>query len=253
MKRMLLIMALMGAACILAAPIQAQEQPSAPAVQGEPQLPLIKNQGGQPAGDPTAAGVVMVAPQSAQEQAARAREEAVKSESREQLSGDGYQVGINDMLEISVLEPESILRLERVAPDGTITFPYIGTVMVKGLNIPQIRDRVYEELTNGYLKYPVVQVALKESNSKLYMVYGEVNRPGSYQLEEYSTVMRAISVAGGFTRFGNSSRVKILRPRKNSSGYDTIKIDINKVMGGDSTEDVQLKSGDMVVVSEGVF
>jgi polysaccharide biosynthesis/export protein len=168
-------------------------------------------------------------------------------------SGKGYLVGINDMLTINVMEPEKIELQTRVGPDGTISFPYIGSVLVKGLNIPQIQKKIQSELANGYLKFPVVVVGLKESNSKLYMVYGEVNRPGSYPLEDYSTVMRAISVAQGFTKYGNSSRVKILRPRGNSPGYDTIKIDMNKVIGGDSTEDVQLKAGDMVVVSEGVF
>ncbi|NTV29155.1 MAG: polysaccharide export protein [Candidatus Omnitrophica bacterium] len=248
MKSIFLIMSVLGAAVICAVPAGAEDQPSQPSAQEEMLLPLLDNQSKVSiSGDPTAAGVVMAGRPSQP-----VAEAAAKSETKA-VSGEGYLVGVNDILEISVLEPEELLRLVRVAPDGTITFPYIGTVMVKGLNIPQIEEKIRLELSDGYLKFPVVQVALKESNSKLYMVYGEVNRPGSYQLEEYSTVMRAISVAGGFTKFGNSSRVKVLRPRQNGQGYDTVKIDINKVMGGDSTEDVQLKAGDMVVVSEGVF
>jgi polysaccharide export outer membrane protein len=164
-----------------------------------------------------------------------------------------YVVGVNDILEVSVLEPETFMREVKVAPDGTITFPYVGSIKVSGDDVPAVQKKVQDALANGYLKYPVVLVSLKESNSKQYMVYGEVNRPGTYPMEEYSSVFRAISIAGGFTKFGSSSRVKVLRPRKEAAGYDAIKIDIGKVMAGDSNEDVQLKPGDMIVVQEGAF
>ncbi|MFH0753881.1 MAG: polysaccharide biosynthesis/export family protein [Candidatus Omnitrophota bacterium] len=171
----------------------------------------------------------------------------------EKLPGNAYPVGVGDVLEITVQEPEAISRVVKVAPDGTITFVYIGSIYVKGLDIPQIQKKIQDALSKGFLKYPVVLVALQQSNSKQYMVYGEINRPGAYPLEGTTTALRAISIAGGFTRFGSSSRVKILRPRTDGAGYDTLKIDINKVMAGDSTEDMQIKEDDMIVVSEGVF
>ena len=164
-----------------------------------------------------------------------------------------YVVGVSDVLEVSVLEPEAFMREVKVAPDGTIAFPYIGSIKVSGDDIPTVQKKVQDALSEGYLKYPVVLVSLKESNSKQYTVYGEVNRPGTFPLEEHSSVFRAISIAGGFTKFGSSSRVKVLRPRKETAGYDTLKIDIGKVMAGDSNADIQLKPGDMIVVQEGVF
>lgn len=165
----------------------------------------------------------------------------------------GYTVGVNDMLEISVLQPEEILRAVKVAPDGTVTFPYVGSVEVKGLTIAQIKEKIQSALADGYLKYPVVLVSLQESLSRQYMVYGEVNQPGNYPVEENTTVLRAISIAGGFTKFGSSSRVKVLRPKENEPGYETIKIEIKKVMKGNSDADILLQTGDMVVVSEGIF
>lgn len=166
---------------------------------------------------------------------------------------DQYTVGVDDILEISVLQPDELLRVVNVAPDGAITFPYIGTVKVKDLTIPQIKEKVQAALADGYMKYPVVVVSLQESRSRKFFVYGEVTKPGAYAIAENTTVLRAISMAGGFTKFGSSSRVKVLRPRDDKPGYTTIKIDINKVMSGDSENDVLLKAGDMVVVSEGVF
>jgi len=84
-------------------------------------------------------------------------------------------------------------------------------------------------------------------------VYGEVTHPGPYAVEENMTVLRAISMAGGFTKFGSSSRVKVLRPRAQGKGYEPVKINIKDVMDGHSDADAVIKPGDIVVVSEGVF
>jgi polysaccharide biosynthesis/export protein len=164
-----------------------------------------------------------------------------------------YTVGVDDILEISVLQPDEMLRVANVAPDGMITFPYIGTIKVKDLTITQIQEKVQTALADGYMKYPVVVVSLQESRSRRFFVYGEVIKPGTYSIAENTTVLRAISMAGGFTKFGSSSRVKVLRPKSKDTGYETIKIDIKKVMNGESQNDILLLAGDMVVVSEGVF
>jgi len=166
---------------------------------------------------------------------------------------DQYTVGVDDILEISVLQPDELLRVVNVSPDGTISFPYIGTVKVKDLTIPKIQEKIQAALSDGYMKYPVVVVSLQESRSRRFFVYGEVTKPGTYAIAENTTVLRAISMAGGFTKFGSSSRVKVLRPKENEPGYETIKIDIKKVMNGDSENDILLSPGDMVVISEGVF
>jgi polysaccharide export outer membrane protein len=164
-----------------------------------------------------------------------------------------YTIGVDDILEISVLQPDELLRVVNVAPDGTVTFPYIGTVKVKDLTVAEIQEKVQNALADGYMKYPVVVVSLQESRSRRFFVYGEVIKPGTYAIAENTTVLRAISVAGGFSKFGSSARVKVLRPKDGEVGYETIKIDIKKVMNGDSKEDILIEAGDMVVVSEGIF
>ena len=164
-----------------------------------------------------------------------------------------YRVGIDDILNIDILQPEKLSTTVTVGPDGLISFPFIGGVSVKGLTISQIQEEVQQRLADGYMKYPVVSVSLQESRSRKFFVYGEVTKPGPYILDEHTTVMRAIAVAGGFTKYGSSSRVKVLRPRLEETGYETMKINIKAVMDGDSGQDLVLQPGDTVVVSEGVF
>lgn len=164
-----------------------------------------------------------------------------------------YCIGIDDILEIVILQPEKMALTVTVSPDGSITFPYIGSVQVKGRTLSSVQNEIQLRLAEGYIKYPVVSVTLKESRSKKFFVYGEVARPGTYLLNENTTVLRAISIAGGFTKYGSSSRVKILRPRKNERGYEAIKVNINAVMNGSSQDDALLQPDDMVVVTEGIF
>ena len=163
-----------------------------------------------------------------------------------------YTVGIDDVMDISVLQPEKLLTSVVVSPDGAITFPYIGSVVVRGMTLSQVQQAIQDKLADGYMKYPVVSVSLKESRSRKFFVYGEVLKPGTYYINENITVLRAITMAGGFTKFG-SSKVKILRPKQGKPGYDTVQVNIKAVMDGAAQEDVLLAPEDIVVVSQGLF
>jgi protein involved in polysaccharide export with SLBB domain len=163
-----------------------------------------------------------------------------------------YYIGVEDLLEISVLQPEHMNLTVTVTPDGSITFPYIGKIDVKGKTPSAIQEEIQRRLADGYLKYPVVSVAVKECRSKKFHVYGEVVKPGTYLLEDGMTVLKALSNAGGMTKFGSMSRIHILRLKKNNDGYEMLRVNMNSIMNGDA-KDIPLKPGDIVQVKEGVF
>jgi polysaccharide export outer membrane protein len=50
-----------------------------------------------------------------------------------------------------------------------------------------------------------------QPRAEFFFVLGEVNKPGTYKLEEGMTVTKAISVAGGFTERASKGKVKIVR------------------------------------------
>ncbi|HOP62749.1 MAG TPA: polysaccharide biosynthesis/export family protein [Spirochaetota bacterium] len=164
-----------------------------------------------------------------------------------------YTIGVGDILDVAILQPDKMITRVTVSPGGDISVPYIGSVYVKGRTISSTQNLIQQKLAAGYLKYPVVTVALVESRSRSFTISGEVIRPGNYALVENTTVLKAISIAGGFTKFGSSSRVKILRPRKDRPGYMSIKVDLQAVMDGDARADIVIEPGDIIVISEGVF
>jgi len=163
-----------------------------------------------------------------------------------------YKIGVNDVLDIDVIRPDQLKSTVTVSPDGSITFPYIGNVVVRGLTLMEVQEEIQRKLADGYMKYPVVSVSLKTSRSKKFFIYGEVVNPGAYSIEENLTTLKSISMAGGFTKFG-SSHVKVLRQVKGQARYQTLKININEVMQGKADRDIMIKEGDIIVVSEGMF
>jgi polysaccharide export outer membrane protein len=164
-----------------------------------------------------------------------------------------YTVGVGDVIVISVLQPERIDQTTVVNPDGTISFPYVGSVRVSGLTLPQIQEEIQKRLADGYMKYPVVAVSLSESRSRKFFVYGDVVHPGGYPFEEGITVLRAISTGGGFSKGSISSRVKVLRSGKEMSGYETIDVKVKEMLDGISGTDIVLRVGDVINVSESKF
>ena len=82
-------------------------------------------------------------------------------------------------------------------------------------------------------------------------VDGEVNRPGRYAIESDLTVTGAISLAGGFTRFG-SGDVKVRRTDAANGNVSIIEVDIKAVRNG-KRPDVPLVPNDVVSVSRRVF
>ncbi len=67
------------------------------------------------------------------------------------------------------------------------------------------------------------------------------------------TVFKAITIAGGFTKWGSGGKVKILRPAQNISGFETIKVEVDDIIDGDATADIKLQPEDTVVVSSGLL
>ena len=60
-----------------------------------------------------------------------------------------------------------------------------------------------------YVHKPAVSVLVREVNSKRVIVYGQVQRPGTFPYTDAMTISRAISLAGGFTAMAARDRVMV--------------------------------------------
>jgi polysaccharide export outer membrane protein len=106
------------------------------------------------------------------------------------------------------------LATEARVNDGRITFPLIGEIFVNDLTVSDVEKKITDLLTDGYLKKPHVSVTILEYGKKVY-VNGEVRNPGAYKITKGLTVLKAITIAGGFTIKASEGRTSIIRKMEN--------------------------------------
>ncbi|MGH9573014.1 MAG: polysaccharide biosynthesis/export family protein [Candidatus Acidiferrales bacterium] len=158
-----------------------------------------------------------------------------------------YVIGPGDVLSINVMNEQEVTGKVPVRPDGMITVPLIGDVEASGLTPDKLQASITKKLTD-YVKDPSVTVVVEEMNSRQFNVLGKVQHPGAFPLNKPTRVLDALALAGGFNEFAKKNKVYVLRT--NASGtVARLPFDYKKVAAGeDDGENVQLQTGDTVIV-----
>jgi len=165
-----------------------------------------------------------------------------------------YKVETGDVLTITVYEQPDLTTKARVGSKGDITFPLIGNVNVGGLTVTEIEKKITSLLEADYLVNPQVSVFIEEYHPKKVFVMGFVNNPGEYELskDRPTTVLEAITMAGGFKQGAAQNGTKIIRMEGNQEV--TIQIRVTDITNkGYKEMDIAVKPGDIVVVPESFF
>lgn len=164
----------------------------------------------------------------------------------EEGSGSRYGIQPGDVLVITVWKEPDLAREVVVSPDGWITFPLIGELQVEGLTVNEVRGMVREALTT-YIPRAVVAVSLQQINGNQIYVLGKVARPGVFPFMARLDVMKALSLAGGATRFAALDKIKILR--REDGQQTALEFNYDDVSSGKRLEqNIELRSGDIVLV-----
>ncbi len=153
-----------------------------------------------------------------------------------------YIIGAQDVLYVQVWREPDFTRQVVVRPDGKISIPLIGEVEAGGLTPEQCAEKVRQGLTK-LINNPDVSISVLSVNSKRYYIDGEVYRPGLYRLVTPTTVLEALSEAGGFRDFANIKKIRILR------GDQTLRFNYKEVSHGKNmSQNVYLQNGDHIIV-----
>lgn len=110
-----------------------------------------------------------------------------------------YRVGAGDVLEVTVFGNEDLSRTSTVQPDGTIHLPLLGEVQVAGLTVAEVQQKLTSLLARDYLVNPQIDVKVREYQSQVVFLVGEVNSPGRKSLRGTTRLIDALVEAGGFT------------------------------------------------------
>ena len=159
---------------------------------------------------------------------------------RAEATATSYIIGPNDLLSINVFKVPELNTTVRVAGDGTIALPLLGTIRVEGMNQNQLETKLAALLDERYLQNAQVSVFIREYKSKTVSVVGAVTRPGDYELLGKKNLLQVISMAGGVTSQA-SGHVVVIRSDKSEA------IDLKELMiKGAHSLNVFLLPGDIV-------
>lgn len=129
------------------------------------------------------------------------------------LQADSYQIRQGDVLDVSVWGDDTLKKVIRVLPDGSISFPLAGQINVAGQSSADVAVMITKNLKK-YLPDPEVTVIVQSTDGNRIYILGKVNTPGAIPLQGPMTVLQALSISGGFDRFADLDDIKVLRGKK---------------------------------------
>ena len=165
---------------------------------------------------------------------------------------DEYRLGKNDVLRIQILghpemssqAPTAELSGNVVEKDGNVHIPVVGPLRAEGLTIGEFRVKLRETLARFVLR-PDVAVDIARFESQKFYVLGQVLRPGVLPVDGDTTLLEALSLAGGVAPTGNLESAYVLR------GGKLLPINLADILvRGDISRNPYMRHGDVVYVPD---
>ncbi len=157
-----------------------------------------------------------------------------------------FTLGPGDVVDVFVWRHDELTKKVQVDPNGSISFPLVGKIDVTGLSVFALRDKIVKGLSK-YLVDPQVDVSIESARSQKIYVLGEVQRPGIFALQSPTTVLEAITMAGGFRVEAKPSSVVLIRG--GLSSRNAVTLDLKKALKkGDLSANVVIQKGDVIYV-----
>jgi polysaccharide export outer membrane protein len=140
--------------------------------------------------------------------------------------------------------------MELISQAGGLTQNYGNTVTIRRKTTPEKEEKsininLKDVLESGgaSLDVPILDGdSVVVSKASTFYVTGEVREPDAYKYEDGTTVIKAITIAGGFTNLAARRKVKIYR-----------EIDGKKHVAEKVSMDMPILPGDVIVVPESFF
>ena len=157
-----------------------------------------------------------------------------------------YSLGAGDVINIAITDIDDINGSYTVSPDGDVTIPYIGQVMI--LNKTKEEAQVFiNNVLKTYYQEPETIVKIEQYKSSYVYITGAINRPLSILLSEQPLKLLDALIKAGYVKDQKSySKTALLR-----RGKEVYEIDLYQLLNLNNTDlDIYLRKEDVVHVSE---
>lgn len=157
-----------------------------------------------------------------------------------------YRLWDGDQIQVDVLGRPELSGVHIIGPDGKITLPVSGVLLVRNLTRTETAQAVTQALTR-YYKDIFTTVRIDKYASNRVIVLGRVERPGALQFEYPPLLLEILAKAGGLPLLRPEqvlTRCAILR------GERILWIDVKRLLTGDMSLNVQLMRNDTVYIPD---
>jgi polysaccharide export outer membrane protein len=125
---------------------------------------------------------------------------------------------------------------------GTIDFPFVGEIQLKGLTLREAKQKIQDELSQ-YLPNTSVNIKFVQNTIS---VLGEVNKQGRHEFfDEKINIFDALAMAGGLGRYGNRENVILLRRDDETITYNYVDLTDKNIV---AQENYFIYPGDVIIV-----
>ncbi len=163
-------------------------------------------------------------------------------------AADFYGINPGDTLRVFVWNEEELTQELLVGPDGTLSFPMVGNINVRGRPVNEVATLLSEGLGKFLRDEPLVTVSLIGTDGNKIYVHGEVLKPDAYVASREIDVVQALALAGGLTEYANRSEIRVVR-RGTDGQQQVFEFNYDRFKSGrDLEQNIVLRAGDLLVV-----
>lgn len=156
-------------------------------------------------------------------------------------------LGAGDVVKINVYNNSDLSLETRVSEAGTISYPLLGEVEVRGLEPAAASRKIAGMLEKGgYIRNAQVNMIVTLLQSQQVSVLGQVNRPGRYPIDGTRNVTDVLALAAGASADADD-HVTLIRQNGGASTRQIIDLsELFRATGAPTN--VQVLAGDIIYV-----
>ena len=170
--------------------------------------------------------------------------------------GEEYVIGPLDQLNIFVWRNPELSAKVQVRPDGRITTPLISDMPAVGKTPAMLADDMKIAL-GEYIKDPIVSVIVENFSgtfSQQVRIVGATEKPASIPYRANMTLLDAMIAVGGLSQYAAGNRAKLVRYDRTTGKQVEYQLKLSSLLkNGDSSANVRLEPGDVIIIPESMF
>lgn len=158
---------------------------------------------------------------------------------------ENYMLNYADKISVNIFGGQNQKFELPINKDGKITIPQVGELKIIGFSFIEAKKLITDETKKAYPNSTNILVDISEFTSIQVTISGLVNAPGLYNLSSFSTIKDALINSGGILDSGSYRNISLKRDGEIIKTFDLYSL----VRYGNSSVDMVLKSGDIIVVN----